>query len=89
MSDPVIHVKTKLMPHKCMYLGNGGCLLNIPFRYLTSKGWSDSFANILMITVLAKALRAALKPLHKPSLYIPCKNLSTLSILVIGILIPR
>ena len=67
-----------------MYLGNGGCLLNIPFRYLTSRGWSDSFANPLIVTTLAKALRASHKQLYKqPSLYIPCKNLSTLSILVI------
>ena len=67
-----------------MYLGNGGCLLNIPFRYLTSRGWSESFTNPLIVTTLAKALRAAHKPLYKqPSLYVPCKNLRTLSILVI------
>ena len=67
-----------------MYLCNGECLLNISFRYLTSRVWSDSFANPLMVITLTKALRAADKLLYKqPSLYIPYKNLSTLSILVI------
>ena len=66
-----------------MYVGNGGCLLNIPFRYLTSRGLSERFANPLIVTRLTKALLVAHKPLYKqPSLYRPCKNLSTLSILV-------
>ena len=67
-----------------MYLSNDGCLLNIPFRYPTGKGWSDSFANPLIVSTLAKALHTEHKWLYKqPSLYITCKNLSMLSILVI------
>ena len=51
-----------------MYLGNGRCVL---FRNLTSRGWSKSFANSLIVTTLAKTFRAANKPLYKqPSLYI-------------------
>ena len=63
-----------------MYLGSGGCLFNIPFRY---QGWSKSVANPLIATILAKPLHAAHKPLYKqPSLFMPCENLSTLSIIV-------
>ena len=63
-----------------MYLGHGGFLLNVPVRYLTSRGWSESLAKPLIVTTLAKAFCAAHK---QPSLHMPCKNLCTLSILVI------
>ena len=67
-----------------MYLGHGGCLLNVPVRYLTSRGCSESLAKPLIVTTLAKAFCAAHKPAYKqPSLHMPCKNLCTLSILVI------
>ena len=73
-----------MISHICMYLDNGECLLNISFRCLTSKGWSDSFGDLLIVTKLAKALRPAPKPLYKqPSLCILCINLSTFSLLVI------
>lgn len=45
-------------------ISNGECLSNIPFRYLTSTGWSESFANPLIVTTLAKAC-AAHEPLYK------------------------
>ena len=72
------------MSHTCVYKGNDGCLLSIPFRYVTGKGWPESFANPLIVTTLAKALCAATEPLYKqPSLKISCKNLSTFCIVVI------
>ena len=68
------------MPHICVYLGKGGCLLRIPFRYLEIIGWSESFENPLMHTTLDRALLAPHSPLYRqPLVYIPCKNESTLS----------
>ena len=68
------------MSHICVYLGKGGCLLKIPFRYLEIIGWSESFENPLMHTILDTALLAPYSPLYRPPLvYIPCKNDSTLS----------
>ena len=65
------------MLHICLYLGNDGCLLNVHFRYLTSTGWSDSFASALIVITMAKSLRAAHKSLYKqPSLCVSCKNLN-------------
>ena len=68
------------MSHICLYLGKGGCLLKIPFRYLEIIGWSESFENPLMHTTLDRALLAPHSPLYRqPLVYIPCKNESTLS----------
>ena len=68
------------MSYICVYLGKGGCLLKIPFRYLEIIGWSEGFKNPLMHTALDRALLAPHSPLHRQSLvYIPCKNDSTLS----------
>ena len=73
-----------------MYLGNSGCLLNIPFSYLTSKGWSDSFENPLTVTALAKALCAVHKLLYKqPSIYMLFKNYAYAFTSNIGILIQQ
>ena len=42
------------------------------------RGWSDSFINSLIVTILDNALRAAHKPLYKhPFRYIPCQNPNT------------
>ena len=68
------------MSHICVYLGKGGCLLKIPFRYLEIIGWSESFENPLMHTTLDRALLAPHSPLYRqPLVYTPCKNDSTLS----------
>ena len=68
------------MSHICAYLGKGGCLSKIPFRYLEIIGWSESFENPLMHTTLDRALLAPHSPLYRqPLVYIPCKNESTLS----------
>ena len=68
------------MSHICSYLGKGGCLLKLPFRYLEIIGWSESFENPLMHTTLDRALLAPHSPLYRqPLVYIPCKNESKLS----------
>ena len=68
------------MPHICVYIGKGGCLLRIPFRYLEIIGWSESFENPLMHTTLDRALLAPHSRLYRqPLAYIPRKNESTLS----------
>ena len=68
------------MSHICVYLGKGGCLLKIPFRYLEIIGWSESFENPLMHTTLDRALLAPHSPLYRqPLVYIACKNESKLS----------
>ena len=68
------------MPHICVYLGKGGCLLRIPFRYLEIIGWSESFENSLMHSTLDRALLAPHNRLYRqPLAYIPRINESTLS----------
>ena len=68
------------MSQICVYLGKGGCLLKIPFRYLEIIGWSESFENPLMHKTLDRALLPPHSSIYKqPLVYIPCKNDSTLS----------
>ena len=73
------------MSHICVSLGNAGCLLKIPSRCLEIIGWSESFENPLMHTVLDRALLASHSPLCKqPLVYITCKNDSTFSTDLMG-----
>ena len=73
------------MSHVCVSLGNAGCLLKIPSRCLEIIGWSESFENPLMHTVLDRALLASHNPLCKqPLVYITCKNDSTFSTDLMG-----
>ena len=68
------------MSHICLYLGKGGCLLKIPFRYLEIIGWSESFGNPLIHRTRDRALLAPYSPLYRqPLVYIPYKKESALS----------
>ena len=66
------------MSHICTYLGRGGCLLHMPFKYRETRGFSDYFRYPLIVTTQDNALRAAHDPLYKqPLRYIPHINVNT------------
>ena len=52
----------------CLYLGKGGCLIKIIFRYVNISGWFESFENYLIHTILDRALLAPDSQLYKQPL---------------------
>ena len=63
------------MSHISVYLGKGGCLLKILFRYLEIIGWFKIFENPSIHTTLDRALLAPHSQLYEqPFVYITCKN---------------
>ena len=66
------------MSHILTYLGRGGCLSYMRFKYRETRGFFDNFRYLLIVATLEIALRAVHNPLHKqPLRYIPCMNVNT------------